>query len=83
MQDEKLAAQIHAERDEGQYSFHEFPKILYRDRPKGDRPKPDGGWVPPEPFMTHIVNSAEEEAAAIDEGWRLTPTRSATSAKPA
>lgn len=56
-----------------EYEFHEYPKCLYRDRPKGFKPVKDGGWVPEPQFMTLVVNDAAEELTALDDGWRLTP----------
>jgi hypothetical protein len=58
-----------------EYAFHEFPKVLYRDRPKGFKAPKEGGWVPPEPFETLIVTSHEDEADAIEQGWRLAPVK--------
>lgn len=75
MQDEKMAAAIQAERQNDQYSFHEFPKILYRDKPKGFEKREIAGWVPPAPWETLIVNSNEDEAAAVEDGWRPTAAR--------
>lgn len=70
-------------RSRDEYEFQEFPKLLYRDRPKGYKAPKEGAWVELSPFETLIVNSAEEEAGAIDQGWRFTPTKAATNAKPA
>lgn len=70
-------ARILQMRTDNQYEFAEYPKALYRDRPKGFKPPKEGNWVEEPPFETRIVSGAEEEAEAINDGWRLTAAKDA------
>jgi hypothetical protein len=65
-------AEILELRSKDQYDFMEYPKAVYRDRPKGWKAPREGAWVEPAPFETMNVNSAEEEQAALADGYRLT-----------
>ena len=82
MQDDRdLQEQILKERTRDEYEYRAYPKLLYRDKPKGYAKREDnGGWVAPPPFETLVVNDAVEEAEAVDAGWRLTAHREEASA---
>lgn len=75
MQDKEFETRLLEQRTKGEHEHYEYPKALYRDRPKGFKPARDGGWVPEPSFETLIVNDVDEELTALDGGWRLTPLK--------
>jgi hypothetical protein len=75
MTDEQQQAAIQKLRTADEYDFFDYPKVLYRDRPKGFKPPTTGAWVPDEPFETLIVEDEAAELAALDDGYRTTPVK--------
>jgi hypothetical protein len=77
-------AEILELRSKDQYDFMEYPKAVYRDRPKGWKAPREGAWVEPAPFETMNVNSARGRAGCPSrrlpahrregKGGRLMPT---------
>lgn len=71
--DKEAEATLLQQRTRDEYAFYEYPKALYRDRPKGFKPLKEGNWVPDAPFETVIVEDVDGELAALDQGYRTTP----------